>query len=67
MSAHLRACTHCLRLHVALRRGLLVVRHLPAVRASAGFRERLFHRLERRPSRVNMPLRRRAVVVARLA
>jgi len=67
MSGHLRVCTRCLRLHVALRRGLLVARHLPALRASAGFRERLFRRLERRPFCVIVPLRQRTVVAARLA
>lgn len=46
MFAHLRACSRCARLDVAVRRGLLVARNLPDVQLSWDFMARLEMRLE---------------------
>jgi anti-sigma factor RsiW len=41
MRAHAEACARCAHLHVALRRGLMVVKSLPSITPSAGFGARL--------------------------
>lgn len=45
MEAHRGECTVCARYDTAVRRGLLVLRNLPALEPSAHFRERLNDRL----------------------
>jgi hypothetical protein len=48
--AHLAACSECTRHDVAMRRGLLVLRNLPAVEPSSDFFDRLtttLHQMER--------------------
>lgn len=49
MHEHLEACCHCARHDTAVRRGLLVVRNLPAIQPSPDFMARLnarIHQLE---------------------
>jgi hypothetical protein len=41
MRAHADACAQCARLHVALRRGLMMVKGLASITPSAGFGARL--------------------------
>jgi Putative zinc-finger len=45
MQEHLRGCTICAQQDASVRRSLLVVRNLPPIRPSAGFADRLRHRL----------------------
>jgi anti-sigma factor RsiW len=48
--SHIMACDPCAARDVALRRGLMVARSLPAIRPSRGFAQRLHARLaEERP------------------
>lgn len=45
MQVHLAECETCARRDIAMRRGLLVLRNLPAIEPSADFLDRLNHRL----------------------
>src|SRR5262245_58490845 len=42
---HLEGCSRCNRLHLALRRGLLLLNLMPSVRPSRGFRSSLSKRI----------------------
>lgn len=45
MQVHLAECETCARRDIAMRRGMLVLRNLPAIEPSADFLDRLNHRL----------------------
>lgn len=46
MQSHMRYCADCARHDTVVRRGLLVIRNLPAIEPSLGFRDRLDARLK---------------------
>lgn len=68
MREHRRTCAVCSRRDLDVRRSLLLARNLPRVEVSAGFAERLRHRLAAEPRLAEQPVprerRSRAVAAA---